>query len=478
MKIQNTMKKNLLVILVILLNVYFTNAQIPLLWGVVANGGAQGQGAIIKIYGDSTGFDTACSMVQSTGYFPGGHLVLNGDGMFYGTCFLGGTNSAGALFRVNPSTNVYTDLYNLDSLGTSWVNSDLVRENDSTFYGVIIQSGIIPYTGRLFRFNPFSNAYTTLYSYNDTLTGEWPRNIMVASNHKIYGTTTGGGLNNLGVLFSFDPSNNTYTDLHDFDSSAYVATGTISEGANGLLYGVTGSGGTHLKGTIFSFDTANYTYITVHDFDGTTGQPNWNNGLTKASNNKFYGMTYLGGQNLVGVIFCFDPSGNAYGMLHEFDGTNGAYPISTLMQASDNKLYGMTNAGGSNGDGIIFRFDLTDSSFANLKNLSASTGSGPYGGLTEFLVPVNIVQLAAIDALQIYPNPATDKFRIHPSDIFRKDIVTITIQNVLGEVVRTETASSKQDVSVDVKTLSNGIYFVSVTDIEKQLSTKLVIRKN
>jgi hypothetical protein len=46
-----------------------------------------------------------------------------------------------------------------------------------------------------------------------------------------------------------------------------------------------------------------------------------------------------------GVIFSFDPSSSTYTKLKDFDGTNGAYPNGSIMQASDEKLYGMTNFG-------------------------------------------------------------------------------------------------------------------------------------
>ena len=53
-------------------------------------------------------------------------------------------------------------------------------------------------------------------------------------------------------------------------------------------------------------------------------------------------MTVQGGTNDGGVIFSFDPSSFTYTTLKDFDGTNGANPYGSLIQASDGKLYGMT----------------------------------------------------------------------------------------------------------------------------------------
>ena len=65
--------------------------------------------------------------------------------------------------------------------------------------------------------------------------------------------------------------------------------------------------------------------------------------LMLASDGKLYGMTSEGGSGNVGVIFSFDPSASTYTKLKDFDNTDGASPLGSLMQASDGKLYGMTN---------------------------------------------------------------------------------------------------------------------------------------
>src|SRR5258708_1009227 len=135
------MKKSLLFTLIVLCLAHLSNAQIPQLWGVASNGGIYGDGAIIKINGDGTGFSTAYSFTAATGTFPGGHLVYNGDKMIYGMTFLGGAHSSGTIFKINPSTNAFTKLYSIDSLGSGWTNSDLVRGNDSIFYGLIFTGG-------------------------------------------------------------------------------------------------------------------------------------------------------------------------------------------------------------------------------------------------------------------------------------------------------------------------------------------------
>ena len=70
-------------------------------------------------------------------------------------------------------------------------------------------------------------------------------------------------------------------------------------------------------------------------------------------------MTAGGGSDAIGniltngVIFSFDPSSSTYTRLKDLGGTNGTHPHGNLIQASNGKLYGMTNTGGTSDAGVI-----------------------------------------------------------------------------------------------------------------------------
>ncbi len=119
---------------------------------------------------------------------------------------------------------------------------------------------------------------------------------------------------------------------------------------------MTAYGGSGGFGIIFSYDPSTSTYTKLKDFDFTNGANPYGS-LLQASNGKLYGMTYNGGINGTGVIFSYDLTSSTYTKLKDFDDINGATPFGSLIQASDGKLYGMTNAGGSRGLGVIFSYD-------------------------------------------------------------------------------------------------------------------------
>ncbi len=69
----------------------------------------------------------------------------------------------------------------------------------------------------------------------------------------------------------------------------------------------------------------------------------------------FYGMTDNGGANQNGVIYKINSTG-ALTPLFSFGGTNGSSPISTLIYGNDGHFYGTTSKGGLHGQGTIFRY--------------------------------------------------------------------------------------------------------------------------
>jgi uncharacterized repeat protein (TIGR03803 family) len=212
------------------------------------------------------------------------------------------------------------------------------------------------------------------YSF-DSINGRNPSSsLLQASNGKWYGTTTGGGINDLGVIYKFDLNTNTYTKLHDFSSSGGLfPNGDLIEVTPGKIYGVAQAGGKNNNGVIFSFNINTNIYTKLANFDTINASVPWD-GLCKASNGKLYGLTPYGGTYNAGLIYSFDIANNTLTDIFDFGPFTGERPWGKLIQATDGNLYGLTEGGGLNNNGTLFSFDITTNTYSKVSDFYNNTG--------------------------------------------------------------------------------------------------------
>ena len=90
-----------------------------------------------------------------------------------------------------------------------------------------------------------------------------------------------------------------------------------------------------------------------------------------------------GGSTGDGTIFSFDPSTSTYTRLHSFDGNHGADPHGQLiLDPNGTTFYGMTRAGGKNDVGVIF-------SFSSICSFLSSKCQTKFKTLHDFSCPGN-----------------------------------------------------------------------------------------
>ncbi len=129
---------------------------------------------------------------------------------------------------------------------------------------------------------------------------------------------------------------------------------TLVQGRDGRLYGTTVYGGNNNLGVIFRID-ASGRLAALHSFSGSDGSAPWG-GLTLGTDGNFYGTAPTGGSEGFGVVFKMTPAGT-YTVLHNFAGypEDGFYPYSPPTLAADGFLYGVTEAGGEQGGGVLYK---------------------------------------------------------------------------------------------------------------------------
>ncbi|MFN4256238.1 MAG: choice-of-anchor tandem repeat GloVer-containing protein, partial [Saprospiraceae bacterium] len=357
-------------------------------YGMTSYAGGNGVGTLFEFNPTGNVFTVLRHFDAATdGGFPYGSLLESG-GKFYGMTSYAGGNGVGALFEFNPTGNVFTVKRHFGSAPDGGSPLGSMIASGGKFYGMT-NSGGDNGAGTLFEFNPMGNVFTVLWHFNYGTDGASPGGSLLASGGKFYGMTSSGGGNDAGTLFEFNPTGNVFTVLRHF---AY-ATGGYPQGSllesGGKFYGMAGVGGSNGGGILFEFNPAGNVFTVLKNLSSSTdgGSPK---GSLIESGGKFYGMTGSGGNNSVGTLFEFNPTGNVFNVLRHFAlATDGGYPSGSLLE-SGGKFYGMTNSGGSNDAGTVFEFNPTGNVFTVLKHLGGADGARPYGDLIAAATPTEI----------------------------------------------------------------------------------------
>ncbi len=266
---------------------------------------------------------------------------------------------------------------------------DLLEASNGKLYALVAR-GASSDLGALIEYDPLTNSYINKIDLNPTIGSHPYGSLMQASDGRIYGMTWTGGASNLGVIFRYDISTNTYSMMADFTgpngaNPQYCRLIEIEDLAStrvGSLWGMTNKGGVNDMGTLFSFDPVTSTITKKVDFSARLGSRPVSS-LLQASNGKLYGMTSKGGTNDLGVIFEYDIENNAYRKKIDLSAANGSNPNGALMQASNGLLYGMTNFGGANNAGVIFEYDISSNTYTKKYDFDPATGGNPSGSLMQ-----------------------------------------------------------------------------------------------
>jgi uncharacterized repeat protein (TIGR03803 family) len=162
----------------------------------------------------------------------------------------------------------------------------------------------------------------------------------------------------------------------------------VTPGPGGVLYGTTVFGGAHGDGTVFTLtrDAAGeYTERVVFSFGGRDGSKPGGN-VAIGGNGDLFGDTVIGGADGDGTVFELMPSGSGYHekVLYSFTGSlDGGQPLGTPVLNSRGDIFGVTQFGGTGGQGVIFELEPTGTGYPEtvLHSFTAE-GSLPQAGLT------------------------------------------------------------------------------------------------
>ncbi len=290
---------------------------------------------------------TTTALTNADGAHPASALLLANDGFLYGSAKFGGANGTGALFKI---------------------------ATDGT--GFMVLHSFAAGTGD----NPDSSVDTPRPITAD---GAYPdTRLTQGTNGDLFGTTSSGGTNGTGVIFTLRRDGTGFTVMHSFDASpptitdpadpnfgvpktngsgAYPGSGLLLA-SNGFLYGTTPSLGASGFGTIYRIaQNGSSPFTVLKAFDNAANGRSPYGDLIMALDGTIVGTTSGGGtlpDTTIGAGTLFSMSLDlvpTFATLYTF-GADGGAPTAGVVQASDGALYGTTTVGGPYGLGTVYKF--------------------------------------------------------------------------------------------------------------------------
>jgi uncharacterized repeat protein (TIGR03803 family) len=318
----------------------------------------------------------------------------------------------------------------ISTLPDEWFSSQLTMDRAGNLYGVTANSGenkdgeiCEDGCGAAFELSRANSRWvlTTIYTFQGVADGFNPQGqLTFDTDGNLYGTTLYGGFWGFGTVYRLAPPCKTacrggvvwkHTVLYSFlggdcDTGCdgrYSST-PVTVDSTGTLYGITEYGGFGNdgsgQGTIFELSPpprgpreTKWHETQLHAFgktqsDGTQPQ----GGLLRDDAGNLYGTTVSGGDNNLGAVYAAVKNGNTFTevVLHSFNYSDGAHPVSGLIADAAGNLYGTTYSGSSggtvfelspSGNGWTFSVLYTSQpgQGASLQNLAIDAAGNLYG---------------------------------------------------------------------------------------------------
>lgn len=201
-----------------------------------------------------------------------------------------------------------------------------------------------------------------------------------ASDGMLYGTTTGGFGSDIGGVFKIDKNGNNFSVIHQFTTAdGDSPNAPVIEATNGVLYGTTLYDGAGGGGSIFEINKDGSGYAVIHSFTYDLDDGGFSTApLLQASDGELYGTSQDGGIDGEGVVFRIDLSGDNFVVLHPFASSDGVSPAAGLIEGTNGMLYGTTIEGGATNGGTVFRMNKDGSGFSVIFNFT-NTATAPDG---------------------------------------------------------------------------------------------------
>ena len=224
------------------------------IYGTTKYGGFGDGGVVFELTPSNGGWTESVlwSFIQETGFNPASGLIFDSSGNLYGTTGLG-DGAAGVVYQLSPSGsgwnyNVLASIQFTDSITCGGV----VMDGQGNLYGT---SSCGAGAGGIYELTPSNGGWTfnVLYAYSGDVSGPFDTPTLDAAGN-VYGTSYGTGLREQGEVFELTPSNGgwTYTSVKFNGSNGQWPVGGVILDAAGNIYGTASGGGANDDGVVWA----------------------------------------------------------------------------------------------------------------------------------------------------------------------------------------------------------------------------------
>jgi len=327
------------------------------LYGTTELGGGANLGVVFKI--DTAGAETVLHDFEggADGQYPYAALVLDKSGNLYGTTSEGGSSNQGTVFRVDRAGNEAV-LHSFAGGTSDGCNpyGGLIEDKAGNLYGTTPECGASS-EGTVFKVTK-KGKETVLHSFaGGSSDGGYPfyGNLLMDKKGNLYGVTEVGGSSSEGVLYKLSKSGRV-TVLYSFTggtSDGCYPFGTPARDKKGDFYGTTETCGSTTAGTVWKVSKKGTDTI-LHNFaDAASDGAYPFAGVVVDAKGNLFGVTQAGGASGAGVVYEVSKSGT-FTLVHSFSFSDGSQPFAGLLQDATGALYGTTIVGGTDSAGTVW----------------------------------------------------------------------------------------------------------------------------
>lgn len=353
----------------------------------IASGGLYSGGVLFQ-YDLGRGLCTVLHNFKGEdGWEPQGGLVLVKN-ILYGVTNEGGKNGKGTLFSYNLDRNILNiehDFSDKELYSDMGKKSKLVL-SDEALYGVTEYGGAYN-KGTLYSFHIQTKKFSTRIDFNDDIGVNPIAALTVGPEGLLFGTTTKGRFFIDDKLFQYNTKNAVLKELVSFkDVEGNIVESQMTFANDSILIGIASYGGLNKSGVIFEYDILNHKYTpTVHLSANETGSRSKGT-LCVSENNEVYALLSNGGPNHCGTLIHYNYQNKKVKIVHTFNKQQGYDFDNGLLFLDKNTLIGLARSGGENTKyGNLFTLNLVDKHYEQLLNFGYSPmGSKPVGDLVLY----------------------------------------------------------------------------------------------